>query len=66
MPKKFVFTIILKKFRMTSKPLKIPAKIIFINRKINLTIQPLKIIPYHHKKYKFNMCVIFAVQYILL
>ena len=41
-----------KHFRMTIKPLKIAAKIIFIFRKINLNIQNLKIIPYNQKETK--------------
>ena len=53
-----------KKNRMTIKPLKIAAKIIFISRKINLNIQNLNIIPTTRKKCKFNMGVIVAVQYI--
>ena len=41
------------------KPLKIAEKIIFINRKINLNIQNLKIIPYNQKKMQFQHGALF-------
>ena len=41
-----------KKNRMTIKPLKMAAKVIFIIRKINLNVQNLKIISYNQPKKK--------------
>ena len=56
MPQNYVFTIFFNFFRMTIKPLKIFANIIFKSRKLYLNkqkkqnIQNLKIIPYNQKK----------------
>ena len=58
-PKITFLPFFLKKIRMTIKPLKIAAKIIFISRKINLNIQNLKIIPYNQKKMQIQHGALF-------
>ena len=50
MAQNYVFTLFLNKFRMTTKPLKIAANIIFMSRQINPNTRNLKIIPYNQEK----------------
>ena len=50
-----LFSFFSKHFRFTIKPLKVPAKIIFTSRQINLKTQNLTIIPYNQEKCKLNM-----------
>ena len=49
-----------KKIRMTTKPLKIAAKIIFMSRQINLNTRNLKVITYNQEKCKLNMTCYFC------
>ena len=64
MPQIDVLSFFSEHIRMTIKPLKIAAKIIFIIRKINLNIQNLKIISYNQKNANSTWYVIFADQYV--
>ena len=59
MPQNYVLPFFSKTFCMTIKSLKIAAKMIFINRKINLNIQNLKIIPYNQKKMQIQYDTLF-------
>ena len=55
-----MFTFFLNFFRMTSIPLNIAAKIIFMSRQINQNTGNLKIIPYKQEKCKLNMIALFC------
>ena len=60
MAQNYVFTFFSKSFRMTIKPLKIAADIIFMSRQMNLSTRNLKIIPYNQEKYKLNLMRYFS------
>ena len=55
-PQKYCFALFFStKIQMSTKPFKIAAQIIFMNRQINLNTWNFKIFPYSQEKYKLNM-----------
>ena len=59
MTQNYVWTIFFKAFCMTTKPLNIAAKIIFMSRQYNLNTRNLKIIPYNQEKMQIKHDALF-------